>query len=57
MSTLAQSTTNLVVQFVKIVLKILALYLRNRALPFLDDIKVKDPKIMYNNKKPALKIK
>lgn len=48
--TLAQSATNLVAQFIKIVLKILAPYLRDGAKLFLDDIRVKRPKTIYNNK-------
>ena len=57
MTTLAQGAINSVAQFVRIVLKILALHLRDRASPFLDDIRVKDVKIIYNNKKLAPGIK
>lgn len=53
MTTLAQGATNLVAQFVRIVLKILAPHLRDRAKPFLDDVGVKGPKTMYNNEKLA----
>lgn len=44
MTILAQGATNSVAQFVKIVLKILAQHLRNRAKPFPDDVRVKGPK-------------
>ena len=54
---LAQNTTNLVTQFVRIVLKILAPNLRDWAKPFLDDIGVKRLKTMYNNKELAFEIK
>lgn len=53
MTTLAQDTTNLVAQFVRIVLKILAPYLRNQAKLFLDNMAVKGLKITYNNEKVA----
>lgn len=51
--TLVQGAINLVVQFVKIVLKILVLYLYNRAKFFLDNVAIKEPKTIYNNKKVA----
>lgn len=57
MITLAQGTTNLIAQFVRIVLKILVLHLHNQAKPFLDDIVIKKPKITYNNKKVTLDIR
>lgn len=51
MTTLAQGATNSVAKFVRIVLKILAPHLRDRAKPFLDDVGVKGPKTTYNNEK------
>ena len=57
MTTLAQSATNSVAQFVRIILKILAPYLRNRAKPFLDDMAIKGPKTTYNNKEVAPSIR
>lgn len=54
---LAQGATNLVAQFVRIVLKILAPHLHDRAKPFLDDVAVKRPKTTYNNKEVALSIR
>ena len=53
MTTLAQGATNSVAQFVRIVLKILAPYLRDRTKPFLDNVGVKGPKTIYNNKELA----
>ena len=53
MTTLAQGATNSVAQFVRIVLKILAPHLRDRAKPFLDDVGVKGPKTIYNNEEVA----
>lgn len=50
MITLAQATTNLVIQFMRIVLKILVLCLQNQAKLFLDDMEIKGPKIICNNK-------
>lgn len=38
-------------------LKILAAYLRNQTLLFLDNIGIKSPKTIYNNEKLALRIK
>ena len=57
MTMLAQGATNLVIQFIKIVLKILALHLRDRAKPFLNDVGVKRPKTIYNNEELALGIR
>lgn len=57
MTTLAQSAINLVVQFVGIISKILVPHLRNRFLSFLDNLGVKSPKTMYNNKELAPRIK
>ena len=57
MTTLPQDATNLVAQFVRIVLKILALHLRDRAKFFLDDVGVKKQKSKYNNEKVAPGIK
>ena len=51
MTTLPQGATNSVAQFVRIVLKILALNLREQAKPFLDDMGVKRSKTKYNNEK------
>ena len=53
MTTLAQGATNSVAQFVRIVLKILAPHLRDRAKPFLDDVGIKGPKTTYNNEELA----
>ena len=53
MTTLAQGATNSVAQFVRIVLKILAPHLRDRAKPFLDDVAIKGPKTTYNNEEVA----
>lgn len=53
MTTLAQGATNLVAQFVRIVLKILAPHLRNQPKPFLDNVGVKEPKTIYNNEEMA----
>ena len=53
MTTLAQDATNSVAQFVRIVLKILASHLRDRAKPFLDYMGVKRPKTTYNNEELA----
>ena len=53
MTTLAQSSTNSITQFVRIVHKILAPHLRDRASPFLDDVGVKGPKTTYNNEELA----
>lgn len=44
MTTLAQGAINLVAQFVKIVLKIFALYLQDQAKLFLDNMGIKGPK-------------
>lgn len=56
-TTLAQATTNSVIQFTRIVLKILALYLQNQVLPFLDNVRIKGLKSIYNYKKLVLGIK
>ena len=53
MTTLAQVTTNLVAQFVKIVLKIWAPHLQDQTKPFLDIVGIKEPKTTYNNKELA----
>ena len=53
MTTLPQGATNLVAQFVRIVTKILAAHLRDRAKQFLDDLGVKGPKTTYNNEEVA----
>ncbi len=53
MTTLAQGATNSVAQFVKIVLKILAPHLHDRAKLFLDDVGVKESKTIYNNEELA----
>lgn len=57
MITLAQGATNLVAQFVRIILKILAPHLHNRTKLFLDNEIVKRAKIMYNNEKVAPNIR
>lgn len=53
MTTLAQGATNSLAQFVRIVLKILAPHLRDRASQFLDDVGIKGPKTTNNNEKLA----
>lgn len=55
--TLAQDTINSVAQFIRILLKILSSHLRNGTPLFLDDIRVKDPKTIYNNKELSLVMK
>ncbi len=57
MTTLPQGATNSIAQFVRIVLKILAPHLRDRAKPFLDDVGIKGPKSKYNNEEVAPGIK
>ncbi len=56
-TTLTQGATNSVAQFVRIVLKILAPHLRDRAKLFLDDFGVKKPKTIYNNEELAFGIR
>lgn len=53
MTTLPQGATNSVAQFVRIVLKILAPHLRERAKPFIDEVGVKGLKTKYNNEEVA----
>ncbi len=53
MTTLPQDATNSVSQFVKIVLKILAPNVQDRAKPFLDDLGVKRSKTKYKNEELA----
>lgn len=53
MTTLSQRATSLVIQFVKIVFKVLGDHLRNQAKHFLDNVGIKKPKIMYNNEEFA----
>jgi len=53
---LSQNTTNLVAQFVKIVIRILK-YLLNKCCLFVNNINIKEFKSNYNNKKTILKIK
>ena len=53
MTTLAQSVINSIVQFVKIVFKILAPHLHDWAKHFLDDAVIKGPKSTYYNKEVA----
>lgn len=53
---LAQDITNLVVQFIKIILKILVSHLCDWVKSYLDDIRVKRSITMYNNKELALRI-
>lgn len=63
MTNFAQGATNSIVQFVNIVLKILAPLLHDRAKPFVNDVAfvndvgVKKPKTTYNNKELAPEIK
>ncbi len=57
MRTLPQGATNSVAPFVRIVLKILAPHLRDRAKSFLNDLGVKGPKTKYNNEELALGIR
>lgn len=57
MTTLAQGISNLVAQFVRMVLKILALHLQNRAKPSLDNVAVKEPKTIYNYEEMAMGIR
>lgn len=47
----------MIIQFFKIVIKILALDLHNQAKFSLDNVEIKRLKTMYNNKKQVLKIK
>ena len=53
MTTLPQGATNSVARFVRIVLKILAPHLQDRAKLFLDDVGVKGRKSKYNNEEVA----
>ena len=46
-----QSVINSISQFVRIIIKILEEYIPYRALPFLNDIKIKGLKSRYNNEK------
>lgn len=54
---LPQAVTYLVVQFVKILLKILAPYLHDQVKLFLDNIEVRKLKTKYNNEELAPEIK
>lgn len=54
---LAQSATNSISQFVRIVLKILAQHSYNYAKLFLDNLKVKRRETTYKNRKLAPRIK
>lgn len=54
---LAQGATYLITQFVRIVLKILAQYLRDQAKFFLDNVGVKEPKTTYNKRELAPEIR
>ena len=56
MTTLPQNATNSVAQFMRVIIKILQDHL-SRSLPFINDIGVKNPKIIYNNKKIAPSIR
>lgn len=47
----------MIVQYVKIMLKILTPYLYDQVKPFLDNIEIKGPKTIYNNKKLVLGIR
>jgi len=53
---LLQDTTNLIAQFVKIVIRILK-NLLNKYYLFVNNIDVKKSKLNYNNKKTILEIK
>lgn len=57
MTTLASDFTNLVVKFINIISKILVPYWWNWIKLFLNNIRVKGPKITYTNKKLILKIR
>ena len=57
MTTLLQGATNSVVQFVQIVLKILAPHLQDQAKLFLDDVGIKKPKTKYINKQIVSEIR
>ena len=57
MTTLPQGATNSITQFGRIVLEIFAPYLQDQAKPFLDNLRVKGPKIKYNNEEVAPGIK
>ena len=46
--------TNLVAQFIRTITKILERYILYHALPFLDDITVKGPQIVYNREESLL---
>lgn len=49
MTSLPQRATNSVMQFVRIILKVLNNYLRDQAKLFLDNIGIKGPKTTYHN--------
>lgn len=50
---LAKSTRNLIAKFIRIVLKILASYLRDPTKLFLNNMRIMGPKTTYINKKVA----
>jgi hypothetical protein len=50
-TTILQKVTNSIIQFVRIVTKILKKYIPHVYLFFIDNINVKGPKTIYNNKK------
>lgn len=56
MRLLPQEATNLVGQFVKIIHKVLFNHISNQTKVFLDNIEIKGPKIIFNNKELAPKI-
>jgi hypothetical protein len=49
--TILQRATNSIIQFVRIVIKILKKHIPLVYLPFMNDIGVKKPKTTYNNEK------
>lgn len=53
---LSQRATNLVAQFIIILLKVLSNHLHNEAKPFLNNVELKKLAIIYNNKKLTQKI-
>jgi hypothetical protein len=52
-----QRVTNSIIQFVRIVTKILEKYIPHVYLPFIDNINIKRPKITYNNEKVVPRIR
>jgi hypothetical protein len=52
-TTFSQGAINSIAQFVRIVIKILQKHIPHICLPFMDDIGVKGPRIIYNNEEAA----